>query len=93
MSWPLRVLLVDIPKSEADHVLERLRRDGYDVTYACVSSPAAMCALLAQPETWDLMVIDDATQARALKMLDLLLPSTKDLPSLVTVSQIGRKAD
>jgi hypothetical protein len=90
MNWPLRMLLVDIPKSKADWVLEKLRRDGYDVNYARVNSRAALFATLTQPDIWDLMVIDDVSQASAFVTLNVLLASGQELPCLVTTSQIER---
>jgi hypothetical protein len=50
MNWPLRMLLVDIPKSKVDWALEKLRHDGPDVTYARVNSRAVLLAALALPD-------------------------------------------
>jgi CheY-like chemotaxis protein len=54
MSQPLRMLMVEDSEDDATLLLRVLRRDGYEVVYEIVDTPAAMRAALENQE-WDVI--------------------------------------
>jgi len=53
MTRPLHILMAEDSASDAELLLEALRRDGYQITHAVVASPTEMRAALARP--WDVI--------------------------------------
>jgi len=57
MGEPLRVLVVEDSESDANALLEELRRGGFDPVYRRVDTADAMGDAL-EGETWDLILAD-----------------------------------
>jgi len=57
MTRPLHILMAEDSASDAELLLEALRRDGYQVTHAVVASPDDMRAALTR-QAWDVITSD-----------------------------------
>jgi len=88
MNQPLRVLVVEDSEDDATLLLRVLRRDGYEVVYEIVDTPAAMRAALENQE-WDVITSDHSmphfNAPEALKLAKKLRP---DLPFIIVSGEI-----
>jgi len=88
MNQPLRVLMVEDSEDDATLLLRVLRRNGYEVVYEIVDTPAAMRAALENQE-WDVITSDHAlphfNAPEALKLAKKLRP---DLPFIIVSGEI-----
>ncbi|MBE9507690.1 MAG: response regulator, partial [Chloroflexi bacterium] len=55
MSIPLRVLIVEDSKGDANLMVQELRHSGYDPEFKRVYAPKAFSAALAR-QTWDVII-------------------------------------
>jgi diguanylate cyclase (GGDEF)-like protein/PAS domain S-box-containing protein len=88
MNQLLRVLMVEDSEDDATLLLRVLRRNGYEVVYEIVDTPAAMRAALENQE-WDVITSDHAlphfNAPEALKLAKKLRP---DLPFIIVSGEI-----
>ena len=88
MNQLLRVLMVEDSEDDATLLLRVLRREGYEVVYEIVDTPAAMRAALESQE-WDIITADHAmphfSAPEALKLVKKLRP---DLPFIIVSGEI-----
>jgi two-component system sensor kinase len=89
MGIPIRVLLVEDSRDDAELILRQLRLGGFDPWSARVQTAEAMKQAL-QGEAWDLVVCDHSMPSfDAAEALDLLKQSGHDLPFIVVSGSIG----
>jgi DNA-binding NtrC family response regulator len=88
MNQPLRLLMVEDSDDDATLLLRVLRRDGYEVVYEIVDTPAAMRAALENQE-WDVITSDHSmphfNAPDALRLARKLRP---DLPFIIVSGEI-----
>lgn len=88
MNQILRVLIVEDSEDDVTFLLRVLRREGYEVVYARVDTPAAMSAALENQE-WDVITSDHSmplfSAPEALKLAKKLRP---DLPFIIVSGEI-----
>jgi len=88
MNRPLRLLMVEDSDDDAKLLLRVLRRDGYEVVYQTVDTPAAMRAALENQE-WDVITSDHGmphfNAPDALRLARKLRP---DLPFIIVSGEI-----
>jgi diguanylate cyclase (GGDEF)-like protein/PAS domain S-box-containing protein len=83
MGTPLRVLIVEDSKDDAELLLAELRRGGYDPTYERVQTAEAMSAALAD-RLWDIVMADfSLPHFSGPAALKLLQDSGRDLPFII----------
>ena len=92
MNLPLRVLLVEDSKDDADLVLREIRRGGYNVESKRVETYSEMKkALTRQP--WDIIICDNnLPQFNAMEAINLLKKSALDIPLIIVSGTIGEEA-
>ena len=89
MSKPLRVLIVEDSKADAELLLVELKHGGYEPTAARVDTAEAMSAALDR-STWDIILADYIMPSfSGLAALKLLQSTGIDLPFIVVSGQIG----
>ena len=92
MNQLLRVLMVEDSEDDATLLLCVLRREGYEVVYAIVDTPAAMRAALESQE-WDVITSDHAMpHFSAPKALELVKKLRPDLPFIIVSGEIDLKS-
>jgi len=91
MQQPLRVLIADDSKDDAELLLHALQRGGYDVTHDLVDNPDAMRAALERQD-WDVITSDNAmpkfSAAAALNLARELRP---DVPLIIVSGETDLK--
>ncbi|MBI5000541.1 MAG: PAS domain S-box protein [Euryarchaeota archaeon] len=88
MGQPLRVLIIEDSKDDAELVALEIRRGGYDVAYERVDTPEGMRAALGKP--WDAIVSDYVMpRFSGLDALNLLKGSGIDMPFIIVSGNIG----
>lgn len=89
MGKPLRVLMVEDSKDDTLLIVRELQRDGYEVTFEQVDTPATMATAL-EKQTWDVVIADYVLpQFSGPNALKLLRESGLDLPFIVVSGKIG----
>jgi PAS domain S-box-containing protein len=89
---PLRVLIVEDSKPDAELIIVELKRGGYDVVWERVQTAEAMTTAL-QRATWDVILSDyDLPGFSAPAALDLLKTTGQDVPFLVISGTIDEEA-
>ena len=92
MNQLLRVLMVEDSEDDATLLLCVLRREGYEVVYTIVDTPAAMRAALESQE-WDVITSDHAMpHFSAPKALELVKKLRPDLPFIIVSGEIDLKS-
>ncbi|MBI4625378.1 MAG: PAS domain S-box protein, partial [Verrucomicrobia bacterium] len=92
MNEPLRVLLVEDSKDDAELLLVELRRGGFAPEFERVETAEAMQAALAR-QTWDIVLSDHGMpHFSAPAALKTLKQSGHDLPFIVVSGTIGEEA-
>lgn len=80
---PLRLLIADDSKDDAELLLHALKRGGYDVTYDVVDNPDAMRAALERQD-WDVITSDNRMpKFSATAGLNLVKELRPDVPFIV----------
>jgi len=88
----LRVLVVDDSEADARLLLRELARCGYTVTHLRVDTEETTRAALMN-EAWDIVFADYAMPSfGAMRALELLRESTKDIPAIVLSGKITEDA-
>ena len=91
MSQVLRLLLIEDSQPDADLIVSRLERAGYDARPTRVQSAAALRAALKNPQ-FDVIIADyRLPQFDAPAALEIVLTSGHDLPFLVVSGAIGEE--
>jgi len=88
MGRPLRVLIVEDSKADAELLLLELERGGYEPRWQRVDTPEAMSAAL-ENESWDIIISDYVMpRFNGLDALRLVQEKGLDLPFIVTSGKI-----
>jgi PAS domain S-box-containing protein len=88
MASPLRVLLVEDSRDDAQLVLAELRQGGWEVTHEQVDTPAAMNAALDN-NSWDVIISDySLPQFSGLDALAMVVAKNLDIPFLLVSGDI-----
>jgi PAS domain S-box-containing protein len=91
MRQPLRALIVEDSRDDADLLVMELNRAGFDVSYERVQSRTAMEAALAHGP-WDVVLCDYSLPGfDALGALDVVGKSGLDLPFLIISGTVGEE--
>jgi signal transduction histidine kinase len=86
---PLRLLLVEDSKDDAELIAEELRRGGYRLIVDRVQSQNAFCEALAQSE-WDVIISDHAIPGYGgLAALADLQATDQDIPFIIVTGRLG----
>src|SRR5574337_563452 len=89
MSKPLRVLLVEDSEEDVGLLIGELARGGYEPTYECVDTPAAVSAALAR-QPWDIILSDySLPHISAPAALALLKDRGLDIPFIIVYGAVG----
>jgi len=89
MGIPLRVLLVEDSEDDAELVLLRLEKDGYDVTHERVQTAVDLKAALVG-KTWDVVISDHFMPGFiSTEALAIVKASGVDLPFIIVSGAIG----
>lgn len=89
MATPLRVLIVEDSKEDAELLVEELRRGGYDPTHERVQTSASMRAALDR-QPWDIVLSDYAIpNYSGLAALTMVREHHMDLPFIMVSGRIG----
>ncbi len=87
----LRLLLVEDEEDDAELLLYRLRRAGYEVNCSRVETAEAMQTALGQA-SWDVVISDYSVPGfGALPALNLLKSSGQDLPFIIVSGVVGEE--
>jgi len=79
----LRLLVIEDSSDDAELIMVALRQAGFDATYQCVMTEAAMQVAL-QEQSWDLIVCDyKMPRFTPYRALELLRASGQDIPLIV----------
>jgi signal transduction histidine kinase len=88
---PLRVLIVEDSKDDADLLVHELRRAGYDLTSERVEDAEAMAAALDR-EAWDVVISDWTVPSfGALPALKVVQDKGIDVPFIIMSGTIGEE--
>jgi PAS domain S-box-containing protein len=89
MGIPLKLLLIEDSPDDADLVVLKLEKSGYDVSYQRVEDGAHMWESLKQ-QTWDVIISDhNLPQFDSLRALQVLKDSGLDIPFIIVSGAIG----
>lgn len=89
MNIPLKLLLVEDSRDDADLLLRELRRGGYSVTSERVQTPEAMKSAL-ETQTWDLIICDySMPDFSGLDALRIARSHTLNIPFIFLSGTIG----
>lgn len=91
MHQPLRLLIADDSKDDAELLLHALHRGGYDVTHDVVDNPDAMRAALERQD-WDVITSDNRMpKFSATAALNLAKELRPDVPFIIVSGEIDLK--
>src|SRR5262245_814435 len=89
MKIPLKVLIVEDSKDDAELLIHALRQAGYDPTAAQVQSAQAMRTQLGK-KNWDLVISDYVVPGfGGVAALKVLQESEHDIPFIIVSGKIG----
>src|SRR5512146_346771 len=91
MKRPLHLLIIEDSPDDAQLMARTIQRGGFDVQFERVETESALRAALQQ-DGWDLALCDYTLPAfNAVKALELVKESGKDLPFIIVSGSIGEE--
>jgi PAS domain S-box-containing protein len=91
MTRPLHLLIIEDSEDDAQLMARTIQRGGFDVQYERVETESALQASL-RLDGWDLVLCDYTLPAlNALKALELVKESGRDLPLIIVSGTIGEE--
>ncbi|MGZ8900154.1 MAG: response regulator [Limisphaerales bacterium] len=89
MKIPLKILVVEDSKDDAELLLHALKRAGYAPSYALVQNAKGMCAELARQQ-WDLIISDYVIPGfGGMAALKVLQEAGHEIPFIIVSGKIG----
>ncbi len=91
MATPLRVLIAEDNDDDAQLVLVKLRRAGYDTEFLCVDNEAEFRTAL-EDRAWQVVVSDYSMPSfSGLKALQILREHSRDIPFILVSGNVGEE--
>ncbi|HEX5055032.1 MAG TPA: ATP-binding protein [Gammaproteobacteria bacterium] len=92
MSRPLKLLIVEDDANDLELLLMRLREDGYEPEYECVSTAESMARALARRQDWEIVLSDyRLPNFGAPLALTVLQQTGLDIPFIIISGTIGEE--